>query len=987
MQTTQHATPGREPAATPGRITLPQAPAELAGTLADGHAIAWSEPLTIRTYDAGPPSVHPMYFDHRVYQGSSGRIYPVPFVEHVADEGGDRQWQAVHLENAYVRLVVLPELGGRIHIGYDKTTGYDFFYRNNVIKPALVGLGGPWISGGVEFNWPQHHRPGTYLPVEFTIEHADDGSVTIWCHDHDPFERMSAQHGVRLRPDSSVVEVTVRLHNRTSERQSFLWWANVAAYVGDDYQSFFPEDVRYVADHARRAITAFPEADREYYGVDYAKRGREHPGANRIDFYKNIPVPTSYMIVDSQQDFFGGYDHTQGAGFVHWAERRISPGKKLWTWGNARFGHAWDAQLTDADGPYVELMAGVYTDNQPDFSWLLPGETKVFSQYWYPVAGIGAAHQATPDAAVSVAREGAVRASFAVNSPHPGARLRLLRDGEVVAERITDMTPGVAESVAEESAGRGEPGAELLDSDGRLLVRWSPTVVEDDGEPWVAQEPPAPEEIETVEELYLTGRHLHQYRHPTRSPLVYWREALRRDPGDIRSNLGVADLEYRRGRYGVALSHIRPAIERLTRRNTNPTDTEAFYLAGLVLRRLGKAEEAERQLGKAGWDARWAPAAGFELAQLLAQQGRNRASLRVLDTLDGVVGHDTRRTALRALVLRRLGQEAAAGELVARALHTDPLDAGLRVLAETRVPTDAGILLDVALDFIGAGALEEALALLDRALGAPVTAQGNFRPLTHYVAADVLQELARADEAAARLAAARACPLDHAFPNGLDAHDVLARAVAADDADPVAKFLLGMLHYQNRRRAEALELWDAAIDHGFRHPVLLRNAGLASYNVAHDDTLAWQRYEEAVAADPADARIRYEQDQLAIRLGHGTGKRLTRLREVEDLVLTRDDFTIEYVALLVAEGHADRALEILTMRQFHPWEGGEGRTVEAWDTTRAALGLPKADPPTNLGEARAEYQPPAPVRDDGETDYFATSFPELLLFAREHRDT
>jgi len=121
-------------------ITLSDAPAHLSEALARGAAVAWSEPLTIRTYDAGEPSAYPMYLDHRVYQGSSGRVYPLPFVEHVADVGVDRQWQAVHLENAYVRLVVLPELGGRIHIGYDKTTDYDFFYRNNVIKPALVGL-------------------------------------------------------------------------------------------------------------------------------------------------------------------------------------------------------------------------------------------------------------------------------------------------------------------------------------------------------------------------------------------------------------------------------------------------------------------------------------------------------------------------------------------------------------------------------------------------------------------------------------------------------------------------------------------------------------------------------------------------------------------------------------------------------------------------------------------------------------------------------
>ena len=248
--------------AAPDRIVLPEMPTPLAEKMATGAAVAWSDPLTIVTYEAGEPSAYPMYLDQRVYQGSSGKVYPIPFIEDVAQTGAPREWEAVHLENAFVRLVVLPELGGRIHIGYDKTTGYDFFYRNNVIKPALVGLAGPWISGGVEFNWPQHHRPATYLPVETMIEHGEDGSVTVWCHDHDPFARMSAQHGVRLHADSSVVELVVRLHNRTSQAQTFLWWANVAARVHDDYQSFFPTDVHLVADHAKRAITAFPAADR-----------------------------------------------------------------------------------------------------------------------------------------------------------------------------------------------------------------------------------------------------------------------------------------------------------------------------------------------------------------------------------------------------------------------------------------------------------------------------------------------------------------------------------------------------------------------------------------------------------------------------------------------------------------------------------------------------------------------------------------------------
>ena len=207
-------------------------------------------------------------------------MFPLPFHERIDQNKRPHSWQAVHLENEWVRVVVLPELGGRIHIGYDKVADYDFFYRNNVIKPALVGLTGPWISGGVEFNWPQHHRPGTYLPVEATIEHDDDGSCTVWLSAIDPLSRMKGMHGVCLRPGKSCIELRVRLHNPTPVTQTFLWWANVATEVNEAYQSFFPEDVHYVADHAKRAISSFPLCADKYYGADYV--GRAQHGTPRF---------------------------------------------------------------------------------------------------------------------------------------------------------------------------------------------------------------------------------------------------------------------------------------------------------------------------------------------------------------------------------------------------------------------------------------------------------------------------------------------------------------------------------------------------------------------------------------------------------------------------------------------------------------------------------------------------------------------------------
>jgi len=309
------------------------------------------EPVNIPTYAMPAPDKNPMFFDKRVYQGSCGKVYPLPFYDKVSDQKIPHNYDGVWLENECVRLLMLPELGGRIQLGQDKTNeDYDFFYRNDVIKPALVGLAGPWLSGGVEFNWPQHHRPGTFLPVDVETETLEDGSKTVWLSEHDSMQRMKGMVGITLQPDSSLIEVKVRLFNRTPFAQTFLWWANVAAEVHDDYQSFFPPDVRYVADHAARAMSTFPLAEGTYYGIDYS------PGTD-ISWYKNIPVPTSYMVLDTKHDFFGGYDHRKQGGFLHVANRHIAPGKKQWTWGNDEFGYAWDRNLTDHNGPYVELMA------------------------------------------------------------------------------------------------------------------------------------------------------------------------------------------------------------------------------------------------------------------------------------------------------------------------------------------------------------------------------------------------------------------------------------------------------------------------------------------------------------------------------------------------------------------------------------------------------------------------------------------------------
>ena len=325
--------------------------------------------------------------------------------------------------------------------------------------------------------------------------------------------------------------------------------------------------------------------------TQHATRNCPTYAPNDLSFYANIPTPCSYMCMGSQEDFFGGYDYAAQAGIVHCANHHISPGKKQWTWGNHEFGYAWDRNLTDKDAqgeyrPYIEIMAGVYTDNQPDFSFLQPGETKAWSQYWYPIQKIGPAQHANLEAAVSLrATQGKWTVGVAVTRRQPQAVVRITAQGRPVASFRRDLSPATP-LVEEIRLPKGVKDLQVSVSDeaGRELISCQTRPRRRGEVPPPATEPPAPADIATADELYLIGLHLEQYRHATRSPTPYWQEALRRDPLDARCNNALGLWHFRRGEFTVAETHFRNAIQRLTRRNPNPYDGEAYYNLGLCLR-------------------------------------------------------------------------------------------------------------------------------------------------------------------------------------------------------------------------------------------------------------------------------------------------------------------------------------------------------------------------------------------------------------------
>jgi tetratricopeptide (TPR) repeat protein len=958
---------------------LPHAPAGSGGPVK-----AWEEPVSIPTYAPAKPDKNPMFLDKRVYQGSSGCVYPLPFIDRISTERRERMWRAIHIENEFLRAMILPEIGGRIHIGLDKTNGYDFFYRQNVIKPALVGLAGPWISGGVEFNWPQHHRPATFMPVDVHIEEHADGARTVWLSDHDPLNRLKGMHGVCLRPGRAYLELRVRLYNRTPFAQTFLWWANAGVRVHERYQSFFPTDVHYVADHAKRATSTFPLCDGVYYGVDYGRRSREGvpdgerperflpPGTyapNDLSWYANIPVPTSYMALGSREDFLGGYDHARQAGVVHVADHHIAPGKKQWTWGNDAFGYAWDRNLTDEDGPYVELMAGVYTDNQPDFSFLAPGETKTFRQYWYPIHKIGPVQKANADAAVSLSvGEGTVRVGVCVTRAFERANVRLEGDAGRIAEWVRDLAPG-APLVEEASVAVGAAELQLTlvaqTSAGAELIRYKAFAEQKDLVPAPASEPAAPEQIESNDELYVTGLHLEQYRHATRKAEDYWREAVRRDPGDSRANNALALVHLRRGEFQQAEQHFRRAIGRLTSRNANPYDGEPYYNLGVALRFLQRESEAYDAFYKATWNHAWQAAGYHAIAELDARRGNwslalEHLKLSLLSNADNLGARN-----LAVVVMRKMGATTEAERILGETLTLDPLDAWARYLRHQASPRNNQMRMDMALDCARAGLFQEAIEILS---GCDRDTDDGSVPMVLYALGYFQSRLGNLAEAERFYEQAATAKADYCFPNRLEEVCFLEAAIEANPNDARAPYYLGNLLYDRRRHREAVACWEKAARLDASFATSWRNLGIGYFNVLENAEKARQAFDRAFEADPSDTRVLYERDQLWKRMGDSPERRLLELEKFPELVQQRDDLSVELASLFNQTGQHEKALAVMESRKFQPWEGGEGLGLGQYVRAEIGLGrhaLAAGDcvgavcffgralfPPDNLGEAR-----------------------------------
>lgn len=934
---------------------------------------AWKEHVVIPTYEVGIPEKYPVFLDKRVYQASSGAVYPHPVIEKINDEKIDKEWEVVFIENDYIKIMVIPVLGGRIQMAYDKIRERHFVYYNHVIKPALVGLTGPWISGGIEFNWPQHHRPSTYDPTDFKIEENKDGSITVWISEVERMFRTKGMAGFTLHPDKAYLEIKAQLYNRTPHPQTFLWWANPAVAVNDHYQSVFPPDVNAVFDHGKRDVSEFPIAKGEYYKVDYA------PGTD-ISRYKNIPVPTSYMAIQSDYDFVGGYENDSKGGLLHVADHHVSPGKKQWTWGNGDFGKAWDRNLTDSDGPYIELMCGVYTDNQPDFSWMHPYEEKTFKQYFMPYYNVGVVKNATKEALLNIeASDKEVTVKVHVTSTYPKCVLTLESSDKVLFEVEQDLDPknGFEKTIALNGVPYQDLTATVKDANGTILVSWSPKSLKEGDIPNSAVAAKQPKDIESVEQLFLRGLHLEQYRHATYNATDYYLEGLSRDPYDVRCNNAMGLWNLKKAKFNTALEYFDKAIETLTERNPNPYDGEPYFNRGLALRYLGRTDEAYAAFYKSCWNAAWQDAGYFNVAQIDCAKGDYTRALEQVDKALIKNWHNHKARHLKIIILKKLGRIEEAIQLVDDSLTIDNFNFGV-LYEKYLLSNDKENLnelksllrnydhnyIEFSLDYAQCGQFNQAINFISLL----VDEKEEVYPMVYYFLGWYHEQNLNKIEAKKAYKLAQKMSSDYCFPNRLEEVIVLQSAIKFDNQDAIANYYLGNFWYANKQYADAKQVWETAVSLDNQNPITHRNLALLYFNKEDKRDLAKQHLETAFKLDAIDARLLMELDQLYKKMNISVDKRLNLLEKYKDLTESRDDLYLERVALYNFKGDFDKALGLVQKRQFHPWEGGEGKVpfqhimaqvevakqaIKAGDYKKAITHLEAAQEfPHNLGEGK-----------------------------------
>ncbi|WP_282124695.1 DUF5107 domain-containing protein [Algibacter mikhailovii] len=880
----------------------------------------------IPTYKPGDNEVSPMFYTGRSVQGAQGRVYPYPSQTNLGSTLSDESYDMVYLENEYVKIKVLPAFGGRLFSAIDKTNGHEMFHTNSVIKPDLIGTLGAWVSGGIEWCFPHHHRTTTMLPSDYRLINNEDGSATIWIGETEKTIRARGIVGMTLHPGKSYIEVDYRLNNTSSKTKAFLFWANVAITANEDFRTFWPPSQEIGVFHNNNSFIKWPLSNEtERYGRTSYKKDVD------LTWWKNHPNPVSFFMWDVEEGFIGGYDYGVNAGTVHVGDPYKNNASKLWQFGPGLQGQNARRKLTDDGKAYVELMTGTFSNNQPDYSWILPHSVKHAKNYWYPIRDLEIVKNSNIDASVTLQMRNSKTVFYGFNTTQQFkvATYVLSYSGQVLVKdniNIDPAKPFTATYKGKKDLDEYNLNIQLFDQGGKELISYKPYKPQHPELPEPQERVQPAEAINSVEDLYLTGRFVEQFNRPGKNPDDYYLKALEISPNDVRTNIALGIRRVNQTRYEDALKYLQTASDKLKIKYHQPKEGELYYYKGLAYRGLGHQKEAYKNLARATWYYQWFSSGNYQLAQLESLNGDYKKALDYIKDAYSTNTQDGRITILYSALLRKSEQTEQAEQLIDSFLEYDPLN--FAALYEKSILVEGASLeqwhnnmqnidnnyIEIAVNYMNAGLFEDGIQLL-------TAVEDVKNPLVHYYLSYLYTQSNDDVTALNVLNMANSLSLDYCFPYREETEYVLKNAMRLDSENARYYYLMGNLLYDQRKK-EAINAWKKAGELSNDIPMVWRNLAFAAYHNENDMQQAIDYISKAIALNNKTPLWFSELSKYYDESDADYKKCLAILENNMEVVKQDVQAPKTLVELYNLDASYDKALNFLSEHHFRTWEGG-----------------------------------------------------------------
>jgi tetratricopeptide (TPR) repeat protein len=609
-----------------------------------GKAMITEEQKSIKTYPFSDSDPVPVLTRGGIW-GSESRIYPYFSFEKYSLTPTNKTWTIVQMENPYIKVSIMPEIGGKVWGAIEKSTQREFIYSNDVVKFRNIALRGPWTSGGIEFNFGIiGHTPTGATPVDYILQKNSDGSVSCIVGATDLPSRTRWSVRVTVPKDKAYFETQTFWYNPSVWDQSYYCWMNSAAAAGDDLQYILPGHSQIGHDYS---VPMGP------WPVD--KNGRN------LSWYKNnnFGSDKSYFTVGEYENFCGGYWHDSKFGYGHWALYDDMPGRKTFLWSLAREGGIWEHLLTDNSGQYTEPQAGRLFD-QNDHEFFNPYTADSWRQIWFPYKEIGPMVQATPYCVLNTKRTD--------NSIIIGiCPLQILDDEMVITigghdifrTRLKLQPMEIYQKIL---PARTEEGAMVVTIPNKLYYTDDPK----------ANELSRPIHFHnfdenTTEGLYLSAERDEKSRNYPKA-LTKYLACIEREPLHTRALCRIAELYGRRAEYEKALQYAGKVLENLM------YDPDANYIYGTLCRHLGNTVDAKETLGWAARSMKYRSTAYCQMAEIYLYEKNHDLSMEYARRALDYNQYNINALQVMAVTYRKLNLSQKAREVLDKIIEIEPLN-------------------------------------------------------------------------------------------------------------------------------------------------------------------------------------------------------------------------------------------------------------------------------------------------------------------------